>query len=230
MILNQMQTIGLIGGTGDLGTALAIHLSRRYDKVLIGSRNLEKAKSTVKEIIAQKGNADYLKERLVPSTNEAVVQAAGIVILTVPYESALQSVRELAAHFKGEGQLLVNAAAAVKKTDSGEFSAPIGEKSLTVQIREILPQSVKLAAAFQTIPANVLYKEKSQVTADVLVASETPEIFQTLSEMISSIPGLRPLHLGSLELSRDAESLTSILLNIAIRNKLKSPTFKVISF
>lgn len=228
----NFQTIGLIGGTGDLGSALAVHLARKYGKVLVGSRNLEKAKSAVQGVVEEKGGADYLRERLVPSPNEAVVQKSDIVILTVPYESALQTVRQLAGHFRsdGGGQLLINAAAAVKKSDSGEFFAPIGEKSLTNQIREALPGTVEVAAAFQTIPANVLYKEEVQVTADVLVACEGKEVFREVSELISAIPGLRPLHLGSLELSRDAESLTSTLLNIAIKNRLKSPTIKVVSF
>ena len=67
-----MTLIGIIGGTGDLGTALAIHLAKNND-VLLGSRNLEKAQSTV-ETIRREKNHPYLWQSLKPTENLEVVR------------------------------------------------------------------------------------------------------------------------------------------------------------
>ena len=42
-----MATIAILGGTGDLGTGLAIRWSRAGHKIVIGSRTLEKAEAAV---------------------------------------------------------------------------------------------------------------------------------------------------------------------------------------
>jgi predicted dinucleotide-binding enzyme len=115
-----LQTVGLIGGTGDLGTALAIHISRAYDIVLIGSRSKERAESAIRKMIAEKGNEEKLGNHLRAATNEEVVSSSDIVIAAVPYESAIETLRALAPKFRGN-QLLISAAAAIKKTEKGEF-------------------------------------------------------------------------------------------------------------
>jgi len=224
-----LQTIGILGGTGDLGTALAFHIARVYDKVLVGSRSKERAESAVRKLIAEKEDAETLTNHLIAATNEEVVSSSDIVIATVPYESAIETLRDLAQKFRGN-QLLISASAAIKKTEKGEFISPLNAKSLAVQMREFLPSSVKIAVAFQTVPANVLYKDRNSSSFDVLVASEDKETFAQVSALISSMKGLRALDVGSLEQSGAVEGLTSILLNIATRNRLKSPTFKVESF
>lgn len=220
-----MEIVGLIGGTGDLGTALAVHLARVYDTVLLGSRNREKAEATVRELVVEKGNLDNLKA----ATNDEVAEMSDVVIATVPYESAIETIRCLSQKFRGN-QVLISAAAVVKKAENGEFNASIDSKPLAIQIRELLPTSVKVASAFQTVPANVLYKDKDNFSFDVLVASEDKDTFMRVATIINSIKGLRALHVGNLDQSRQVEGLTSILLNIAIKNKLRSPTFRVESF
>lgn len=199
-----------------------------YDTVLVGSRNKGKAETTIGELLSEKKNEANLQQRLKAASNDEVVTESDIVIATVPYESALETLRALAPKFRGN-QLLISAAASVKKTEKGEFKSNLGEKSLALEMRGFLPPSVKVAAAFQTIPANILYKD-NDFKFDVLVASEDKETFALVSAFISPIKSLRALHVGSLDLSGEVEGLTSILLNIAIRNRMKSPTFNVASF
>ena len=40
---NAKETVAILGGTGDLGTGLAIRWSKAGHKIVIGSRTLEKA-------------------------------------------------------------------------------------------------------------------------------------------------------------------------------------------
>jgi predicted dinucleotide-binding enzyme len=48
-----------------------------------------------------------------------------------------------------------------------------------------------------------------------------------LNELVSEINGLRPVYLGPLSLSYQAEIMTPMLLNAAKRNKMKHPGVKL---
>jgi NADPH-dependent F420 reductase len=222
-----MVLIGLIGGTGDLGSALAVHLTKK-NEVLLGSRSIERARSTVDEIIREK-NYDYIKSNLKPSENTSVVNECDLLILTVPHGNALETIQSLAPKFRGN-QTLISAAASVARSGD-EFTTDVNDsgKSIAQMIQESLPESVRVAAAFQTVPANILYREK-EISADVPVTADNKEVYQNAASVISEVEGLRPLYLGTLRLSGEVERLTAFLLNIGKRNGLKSPTVKFPSF
>jgi len=222
-----MSVLGIVGGTGDLGNALALHFAKKHE-VILGSRNFEKAMSSVVSIRREKGQRDYLEQNLRPAQNEEVVQKSDIVIVAVPHETSIETIKGLAGQFRGN-QILVSAVASVSKTGD-EFVANFDfGKSFAQLFSEALPSSVKVASAFQTVPANVLYKER-EINADVLVAANEIEVYEMVRDLIVEIEGLRPLYLGTLNLSGDIERLTSLLLNAAKKNKLRSPTLKFNSF
>jgi 8-hydroxy-5-deazaflavin:NADPH oxidoreductase len=195
---------------------------------MLGSRSLEKAKSAVDEIISEK-NRDYIKNNLKSAENVSVASGCDILILTVPHENALETVRSLSARFRGN-QTLISAVASVTKKGE-EFTSSNGSNGMSYaqKINEVVPGSVKVAAAFQTVPANILYREK-EISADVPVVTNEPETYHKVASIVSEIDGLRPLYLGSLRLSGEVERLTALLLNIGKRNGLKSPTISFPSF
>ncbi len=222
-----MSRIGFIGGTGDLGMALAVHLAKEHEEVLIGSRNKEKAESTIRDILRDKGEPRNLKSHLISATNDFVVSSCENVILTVPYEAAIETIKGLSDRFN-ENHLLISTVATIQK--SGRQFVPVTNVgSISKVIQGLLPKSVGVASAFQTIPAGILYREE-KINADVLVACDEKSIFQQTAEIVSSIEGLRPLYAGSLEVSGVIEGLTALLLNVAANEHLKSPTLKVHSF
>jgi 8-hydroxy-5-deazaflavin:NADPH oxidoreductase len=222
-----MSVLGLIGGTGDLGYALGYHLSKK-NHVLLGSRNLERAKTAVAEILGEKKNPDS-ERNLEAAENSIVVGACDLIILTVPHANALETIRSLSKSFRGN-QILVSAVAAVAKKGD-EFVSEINPSGMSFaqRIKESVPDSVKVAAAFQTVPAKVLYRER-EIHADVPVATDSLDVYKVLSKLVEDIQGLRPLYLGSLQLSGEVERLTALLLNIGKRNGLKSPTLLFPSF
>src|SRR5579872_7032200 len=220
----KMSTIGLIGGTGDLGSALAVHLTKTY-RVLLGSRNIDKAKTAVDEIKHDKASNDYIFSNLVAAENSTVVSESEILVLTVPHSNAIETITNLSSVFHGN-QVLISAVAAVSKKGAdfvADESAPAG--SFAETIKGIVPASVSVAAAFQTVPANVLYREK-EISADVPITADSLEVYQKVGSVVEGIQGLRPLYLGSLQLSGEIERLTAFLLNIGKRNGLKSPTIR----
>ena len=222
-----MTKIGFVGGTGDLGTALALQLSRKHE-VLLGSREIGKATSTVEMMHNEKGSRDYLEQNLKPAENAQAVGQSEVVIVTVPHENAIDTIKNLRSFFR-EGQILISTVAAVRKAGDEFVPDFTSSKSFAEIFQETVLNSAKVAAAFQTVPAHILYKEK-EISADVLVTADQLETFGKVASVIKDIEGLRPLYLGSLSLSSEIERLTSLLLNVGKRNKLKSPTLKISSF
>jgi NADPH-dependent F420 reductase len=218
--------IGIIGGTGDIGSGLAVHFARRFDAVLVGSRSREKAVNAVEEIIQDKPQELEIRDHLKPESNETVVQNCDNLVLTVPYEAAISTVKDLARFFR-ENQIMISAVASIKKSDK-EFVTGNDSLSVAKSIQKILPK-VKVAVAFQTLPANILYTKK-EIDADVLVSCDEKDTFERVAEIVSSVPKARPLYAGSLELSREIEGLTALLLNSARSTRLKNPTLKILSF
>ena len=222
----MLRKIGLIGGTGDIGSGLAVHFARKFDIVFIGSRSKEKAQNTVKEITREQLEDVKIGDHLIAESNEAVIQNCENLVLTVPYAAAVDTVTDLAQLFT-ENQLLISAVAAIKKS-SKEFVAANDALSVSESIQKLLPR-VRVAAAFQTLPARILYT-KREIDADVFVSCDEKDTFARVAEIVSSIQGARPLYAGTLELSREIEGLTALLLNSAQNSHLKNPTLKVFSF
>ena len=75
------ETIAILGGTGDLGTGLAIRWSKAGYRIVIGSRTLEKARNAVADLarISPETPADAMQ-------NPDAAAAGDIVVLTVPAE------------------------------------------------------------------------------------------------------------------------------------------------
>ncbi len=227
-----MITIGILGGTGDLGNALAIHLCKYYEKILIGSRLKERAARVIDDLISRSAMGEdatrKLKEHLVPATNQEVAALSDIVIAAFPYEGALEAVKGLSPSFR-EGQLFISAIAPVAKR-GGHFVNPEESNPLSIaqRLKGFLPRSTKVATAFQTVPAKAIY-DKSSVDADVFVSSEDFETYQSVQQIVQRVGGLRALYAGGLEMSKQLEGLTALLLNIGSKNHMKNPTFKITS-
>ena len=99
--MSSKETVAILGGTGDLGTGLAIRWSKVGYKIVIGSRTQEKAEAAVKA----------LKE-ISPDTpakameNAEAARAGDIVVLTVPADhqiSTLELVKDSLA-----GKILID--------------------------------------------------------------------------------------------------------------------------
>lgn len=212
-----------------MGRALAVQLASDYDEVLLGSREKQKAEKVVSELIDKGRGRDKedLKEKLKPATNEEVARSSDIVFATLPAKHAVSEIRELVGQFRGD-QILISTAAPTPKLGK-DFLPSIGGEppgSIARRIKEeLLPRSVKVAAAFQTVPADTLLEE-GRIDADVAVSCDDEETYGKVAKIVEKIDGLRPLYLGTLEVSGVLEGLTSVLLNVGEHNHIKSPTIK----
>ena len=91
---NILLTIAVLGGTGKEGKGLAYRWAKAGYRILIGSRNHEKAKAAALEILDLLGGKAFVEG----TTNVRAAELAEIVVLTVPYSAhreTLESVREV---------------------------------------------------------------------------------------------------------------------------------------
>ena len=95
------ETIAILGGTGDLGTGLAIRWSKAGYRIVIGSRTLEKAQAAVAALkeISPETPADAME-------NLDASAAGDIVVLTVPAEHQISTLNYVKANL--EGKILID--------------------------------------------------------------------------------------------------------------------------
>jgi NADPH-dependent F420 reductase len=195
--------IAVIGGSGKMGTALAKHLSKK-NEIIIGSRDPARAKTAAKLIPGAVGT-DYLE----------AAEACDAAVFAVPF-SAIDEAVPLADAL--EGKLVISIINPVER-EGEDMIYPLEYGSAAEMLASILSES-EVATAFNNIPQRMLEVEEHPVV-DVLVAASSKETYDKAAELVSSVPGFRPLYAGGLSNARLVEQLTVIELNMAKWNSTK---------
>ncbi len=212
------ETIAILGGTGDLGTGLAIRWSRAGHRIVIGSRRLEKAQAAVDHLATISPETPA-----VPMENPGAAAAGDIVVLTVPAEhqvSTLEAVREGLT-----GKILIDVTAPLVPPRVGTVQLP-KEGSAGKRAQDLLGDDVMVVSAFQNIAAHLL-REDVRIECDVLVAGNKRAARDKVIELIAEA-GLTGWHAGPIENAAAAEALTSILIQINRRHEISHSGIKIV--
>jgi NADPH-dependent F420 reductase len=204
--------VGIVGGTGPAGRALAARLASVGLHVVIGSRSAERAQDIVDEIHKKWPDRDL---PIHPAANP-VAAAAPLVVLATPWDAAAETAASLRT--ERAGKVVVSMGNALAKVD-GELQAvhpPSGSVAAGVQAE--LPDSF-VSAAFHHLPARSLGDLTKPAEGDVLVCSDHPDAMAATSELIRRIPDLRPFDAGSLAAAGPVEAFTAVLLSLNSRYK-----------
>ena len=191
-----MARIGVIGGTGALGKAIARRLAKAGHEGTIGSRAAESAAAAAAEIGAAGG-----------ATNDDAARDKDFVIVTVPYS----------AHAGTLAQIRDSVGSAVVVDATVPLVPP---KVMRVQLPEAgsaaaeaqahLGEGVRLVTAFHSVAAHKLIHDE-KIDCDVLVFSDDIEARNGVIGLCADME-LRGLSGGALVNSAAAEALTSILI------------------
>jgi NADPH-dependent F420 reductase len=206
----QIRRVGVIGGTGPAGRALAARLAASGLEVHLGSRSPERAEEVVAEL------RDRWSGRDLRMHGVANLDAAGadIVVLATPFEAAAETAAGLADALSGRVVVsMVNALTRVGRELHALVPA-LGSVAATVQ--SVLPRS-EVTAAFQHLPAKHLGDLDHELVADVLVCAPSPRSATETAALVESVPGLRAVKAGSLASAGPVEALTAVLVNVNIR-------------
>ena len=207
--------VTVIGGSGALGSGLALRLAVGGVPVVIGSRDPDRAAEAAARVRDKVPDADVSG-----LANGPAAAASEVVFLCVPFRSQSETLTNLKQHLR-EGQLLVDATVPLAAAVSGKATRMLGvwHGSAAQQAAEMVPDGVTVVAALHTVNAPALKDLDAQLDEDVLVCGDRRADKARVAALIELVPGLRCVDGGRLEMARIAESLTALLIGVNARYK-----------
>ncbi len=216
--MSDKETIAILGGTGDLGTGLAIRWSKAGYKIVIGSRTLEKAQTAVEAL--QKISPDT---PAVAMENLDAAAAGDIVVLTVPADHQISTLEYVKDHLNGK--ILIDVTVPLVPPKVGTVQLP-AEGSAGKRAQDFLGEDVMVVTAYQNIAAHLLQQDV-EIECDVLVSGNKKAAREKVIEL-SKDAGMIAWHAGPIANSAAAEALTSILIQINRSGLLSHAGIKII--
>lgn len=213
-----MATIGFIGGTGPEGLGLAMRLAVAGERVLIGSRRIERAEDaaqTIRDAVAEAGG----KADAGGGVNRDVVEQSDVVIIVVPFdghEATLNDLRDAIGD-----KLVIDAAVPLTMENRVPGIEDVAQGSATEQAQALLPDA-RVVGAFHNLSARKLQKLADPMEGDVLITGDDADAKQAVVDLVSKMPDLRPIDAGPLSMSKFVEDLTALIIGMNMRYKTQA--------
>ncbi|QLJ00711.1 NADPH-dependent F420 reductase [Streptomyces sp. NEAU-sy36] len=199
--------VGVLGGTGPQGKGLAYRLARAGQKVIIGSRSADRARSAAEELGHGVEGAD----------NAEAARRSDIVIVAVPWDGHGDTLKSLAAELAGK--LVVDCVNPLGFDKKGAYALKPEEGSAAEQAAALLPDS-RVTAAFHHLSAVLLQDpEIERIDTDVMVLGEQRADVEIVQALAGRIPGMRGVFAGRLRNAHQVESLVANLISVNRRYK-----------
>lgn len=184
-------------------------------EVLIGSRDAGRASIAASDVQGVAGGT------VSGATNDEVLAAVDIAIVTVPYPG-LASTYKLVKERLPEGSTVLDCNVPLASEVGGKPTRMLGvwEGSAAQQAKSILGKGFHVASGFHTVMAGVLESLGSPLDQDILICGDQAAK-SVVQELVDCIKGARFVDCGPLENARILESLTALLIGINIRHHLE---------
>lgn len=211
-------TIAVLGGTGKEGSGLAMRWAMKGYKVIVGSREAEKAITRAAEMNEQLGG-DFLTG----ASNPEAASKADLIVLSVPYTAhkpTLEGVKDQLA-----GKILIDLTVPLQPPKVRTVHLPEG-KAASLEAQALLGESVKVVAAFQNVSAEHLGDPNHVVDCDVLVCGNDAEAKAAVIKLVEAT-GMRGVDAGSLANAIAVEALTPVLLYINKAYNIKGSGIRI---
>jgi NADPH-dependent F420 reductase len=212
--MEQNFSIVIVGGTGNLGSALALRLGAPGVKVIIGSRDPQKARNAVQTLKPQMRAGE-----LVGATNQEAVKQGEFVVIAVPYEGHAQMIQELKGQLSGK--IVIDTVVPLRKVRP--FIPPAGSALLEAQ--GILDGEAPVIGALHNISAVDLGDVDSHL-GDVLVCGDDEAAKLKVMEIIRRI-GARAFDAGPAANAYVIEGLTGVIIHLNRKYKSKHGNIRV---
>jgi 8-hydroxy-5-deazaflavin:NADPH oxidoreductase len=204
-IAATIHTITIAGGTGKEGKGLAYRWAKAGYRMIIGSRQLEKAQSAANDLNELLDE----KTKVTGMVNSEAAQTADLVVLTVPFSAHIPTLEGLKEALKGKILVDVSVPLVPPKVTRVQMP-PAGSAAL--EAKQVLGEDARIVSAFQNISYEHLLNDE-EITCDVLVTGTDKEARRIVLKLIAEA-GMVGWDAGPLENSVVQEGLTSILIGI----------------
>ena len=207
-------SVAIVGGTGNLGSALALRLGAPGVKIIIGSRDAGKAKNAAETLLPKLRAGE-----IVGKTNQEAVKDADFVVIAVPYEGHAQMVSDL----KGQlaGKIVINTVVPLNKVKP--FVPAAG--SALQEAQQIIGDEAPVIGALHNISAVDLGDVDSPL-GDVLVCGDNAEAKLKVMEIIQRI-GANAFDGGPAGNAYVIEGLTGVIIHLNRKYKSKHGSIKI---
>lgn len=212
--------IAIVGGTGDMGYGLGLRLGKAGHEVLIGSRNLEKAKEAAAAACAQVPEGAFSG-----CGNAEACEAADLVVLSVPSAGHRATVESLKDILRQKPVLDITVPLAFGPLRY----APPAEGSNAKETEAILGEGCRVAAGFHTVSATLLSDFSKPVEVNALVCGNQADLRAQLVALGNEI-GITTYDAGTLNMACALESQTPMLIGMNKRYGSKHIGFRMIGF
>ena len=210
--MNELPTIAVLGGSGELGSALARRWAQAGYPVIIGSRTKDRAIEAAARIGQQVRGAE----------NVEAAAAAEVIVVAVPYSNhahTLEAIKQTAS-----GKIVVDVVVPLVPPKVSVVQIPQGG-SAALEAKAILGADVKVVSAFHNVGAAKLHAG-GKVDCDVLVFADD-KAARDLVITLAEAAGMRGIDGGVLANSVAAEALTSVLIGINRRYKVNGAGIRI---
>lgn len=213
-----MTIIAILGGTGHEGAGLGLRWAKAGHTVLIGSRTAEKAQAAAAEL-----NAQLSLTTVQGHDNVTAAQQAELIVLTVPYAAhaaTITSVRDAA-----QGKIFIDVTVPLVPPKVSRVQLPAGG-SASQEAQALLGPAVRVVTAFQNISAEHLKDAEHPIECDVLVCGDDKEA-KAIVIQLAQDAGMTAWDAGPLANAVVPEALTSVLIGLNARHKVKSAGLRI---
>ncbi len=214
---NDSMNIAIVGGTGALGSGLALRWAKAGHNVTIGSRDSARAVEIAGDLSTKFGVG-------IAGTDNATAAAnCDIVVMTVPYanhSSTLETIRE-----NTQGKIFVDVTVPLMPPKVRTVQLP-AEGSAAKAAQNFLGDGVRVVSAFQNVAAAHLSDLDHTIDCDVLVCGNDPEA-RSIVVGLAEDASMRAWHAGRIENSAVAEALTSALIFMNAHYKIPGAGIRI---
>ena len=206
--------IGILGGTGPAGSALAARLASVGYQVVLGSRSKYRAMEV----------RDGLWERWpdhelgIDAGDNIAAADTDVIVVATPWDSAATTCLSVADQLDGKVVItMANALARIGK----EFVPLIPPRGSVAASVQATVRGARGAAAFQHVPAKELGDLTAPVESDVLICSDHQSAIAATTEIVDKVPGFRALDSGELSNATAIEAFTAVMLQLNVRYRTR---------
>ncbi|WP_224994733.1 NADPH-dependent F420 reductase [Cesiribacter sp. SM1] len=206
--MKTMQTIAIIGASGNMGSAISKSLSKGNYRLLLCAREQDKVQAVVEEI--RSSNPAAAVEAIDCSVEAS--WEADIIIVAVPYEAekeVAQKIREVSNQ-----KIVISISNPLNSSYNGLVTAP--DTSAAEELQKSLPNAKVVKAFNTTFAADFSTPVIDGRQADAFVAGNEEDALRTVSELVSTA-GFNPLLAGDLSVSRTLENMQLLLIQLNMK-------------
>ncbi|HMJ54222.1 MAG TPA: NADPH-dependent F420 reductase [Polyangiaceae bacterium] len=209
--------VGILGGTGKEGAALALRLAKAGYAIVIGSRDKTRAVDKAGEVATASGGD------VTGGSNAEAAERAAIVIVAVPFAGHRQLLEELKSLLASKTVIDTVVPLDFK---AAHTYAPPPEGSAAEEARAVLGPGSRVVAALHQIAAHELAALDHAIEADGFFCGDDGSAKEEAAALIRAL-GVRPVDAGALKNAPILEAMTPLLIEINKRHKVKSSGIKI---